>query len=91
MLAVAESMNAPSVDFLEKIDAQHREQNGKTVNQRQNRQFVLQGHDAQVSEKEEQENAIKGTMNGVKIVETTRAVMNKVPLRSVLLRGDGSW
>lgn len=30
-------------------------------------------------------------MNGVKIVETTRAVMNMVPLRSVLLRGDGSW
>lgn len=60
MLAVAESMNAPSVDFLEKIDAQHREQNGKTVNQRQNRQFVLQGHDAQVSEKEEQEKRNKG-------------------------------
>jgi hypothetical protein len=53
-------MNAPSVDFLEKIDAQHREQNGKTVNQRQNRQFVLQGHDAQVSEKEEQEKRNKG-------------------------------
>lgn len=60
MLAVAESMNAQSVDFLEKIDAQHREQNGKTVNQRQNRQFVLQGHDAQVSEKEEQEKRNKG-------------------------------
>ena len=53
-------MNAPSVDFLKKIDAQHREQNGKTVNQRQNRQFVLQGHDAQVSEKEEQEKRNKG-------------------------------
>ena len=60
MLAVAESMKAPSVDFLKKIDAQHREQNGKTVNQRQNRQFVLQGHDAQVSEKEEQEKRNKG-------------------------------
>ena len=30
-------------------------------------------------------------MNGVKIVETTRAVMNSAPLGSVSLRGDGSW
>lgn len=64
--AVSQFMEGPSIDFVEQVDAQHRHQDSEAIDECQNGQLVLEGHDAQVSKEKEQTECHKGYHEGSK-------------------------
>ena len=52
-LSVPQFLQGPPVDFLKQVDAEHREQYGKTIYHNQHRQFILQGKNPQIGKEKE--------------------------------------
>ena len=48
-------MKCPAVDFLHQVDAEHGQKDGEAIHDAEHNQLILEGQDAQVGEREEQD------------------------------------